>query len=522
MSTRRHRHPRQARVFTLWCVALLLATPLTAQAQHDDDEEVNAPSPMYDFSDFSISGELSVTPGGAQDIAFFRDRVMAGEIPHPSVFTAEGLLSEHDLPLESAAPCHALICVTGQATDARLLVQPEVRYLAQLGFGSGLTAEGFRRDDLHIVAVVDKSGSMAGQLPLVQQSLRAVLRQLRPTDELSIVLYGDRSHIHLAPTPAKRGQEIEQAIDGIVSAGSTNMEEGLAVGFALAADHQMAFRGTTRVMLFTDERPNVGNTDAASFMGMAERASRAGIGMTTIGVGVQFGAELATKISSVRGGTLYFFPDAQQMTQRFEEDFDTMVTEMAWDVVLRIEPAPGTKVAGVYGIPGDLLAWGKDGSLQVGIATLFLSKRKGAIFVAYAPTGAEGLPRPVVPLGAPVGSVSLSYLQRDGKRVSGSASFVHVDRNAAGTGLRRGTLLVDQSTALKEAARLHHEANDQEKAYQLVHALASLHRQTADPSLAREREMVERLETTLAKLSGHQGEAPSGALDPISGLPRRR
>jgi hypothetical protein len=43
------------------------------------------------------------------------------------------------------------------------------------------------------------------------------------------------------------------------------------------------FDGTTRVMLFTDEQPNVGRTDATSFAAMAEEASRGGIGLTTIG-----------------------------------------------------------------------------------------------------------------------------------------------------------------------------------------------------------------------------------------------
>ncbi len=82
-------------------------------------------------------------------------------------------------------------------------------------------------------------------------------------------------------------------------------------------------------MLFTDERPNTGATDAESFMGMAENASHGGIGLTTIGVGVQFGAELATKISSVRGGNLYFIRDAADIKTLFTGQLDYMVSELA-------------------------------------------------------------------------------------------------------------------------------------------------------------------------------------------------
>ena len=73
------------------------------------------------------------------------------------------------------------------------------------------------------------------------------------------------------------------------------MEAGLKVGYETAFATAPAFRGNTRLMLFTDEQPNVGRTDADSFIGMAEAASRRGIGLTTIGVGVQFDATLATR-----------------------------------------------------------------------------------------------------------------------------------------------------------------------------------------------------------------------------------
>ncbi|MEZ4469028.1 MAG: hypothetical protein R3F43_32500 [bacterium] len=71
-------------------------------------------------------------------------------------------------------------------------------------------------------------------------------------------------------------------IERIQSAG-TNMEAGLALGFLRwLARRPRSFHGTSRVML-TDERPNVGRTDAGSFMAMARAASKGGIGLTTVG-----------------------------------------------------------------------------------------------------------------------------------------------------------------------------------------------------------------------------------------------
>jgi Ca-activated chloride channel family protein len=483
------------------------------------------PAASYDFAD-AFDADMGATPGGAQDIEFFRSRVAAGEIPHPNVFTPEGLFSEHDLPLDKSkqAPCKQLLCAVGEAIPAALLVQPEVRYLAQLGFSSGIDPKTFKRAPVHLVAVIDKSGSMSGQpLELVKESLIRVLDELGPDDALSIVLYGDRAHVHLRPTPVRSRRALARAIKRIQSQGSTAMEEGLQVGFDVARGELQRFKGSTRVMLFTDERPNVGRTDARSFMAMARAASKQGIGMTTIGVGVQFGAELATQVSSVRGGNLFFFSDLAKMRKTFEEEFDTMITELAYDLQLEVKPAPGTKIAGVYGIPGKALTWTKDGGIAASIETIFLSRKKGAIYVALAAASEPGLPEQAIRHGSPVAQVSLNYLEARGPKRASKVDLRLAPPAQASVGLQRGRVLVDQATALAKAAALHHEKNDQEGAYQIVHALAGVLRSTVDSDLADERTMVLELESTLAKLSGHAGEPgpATPAVDRVTGLPRR-
>jgi Ca-activated chloride channel family protein len=524
LANRPARHPLRLLASLALCAATLLPGLADGRSPVRDDDErrrkVMAPSPSmaYDFS----AAEMGATPGGAQDISFFRDRVAAGEVPHANTFTPEGLFSEHDLPLATRSKCAQTLCATGEAMATALLVQPEVRYLAQLGFSSGLDPKTFKRSPVHLVAVIDKSGSMSGQpLELVKESLLKVLSQLGPDDELSIVLYGDRSHVYLQPTPIRDRPAIARQIAGIASAGSTNMEEGLAVGFQLASAHK--FAGTTRVMLFTDERPNVGRTDAQSFMGMARDASRSGVGMTTVGVGVQFGAELATAISSVRGGNLFFFPDTRKMQKVFEEEFDTMVTELAYDMQLELRPARGLKIAGVYGIPGKALKWIDGGAISLSIETIFLSRKKGAIYIALASDTGPGLPETQVAAAAAVATVKLDYKERNGQQIRSTVALPTVLPAAASVGLVRGRLLVDQSTTLTRAATLHHEKNDQEGAYQAVHTLAAIYRQTPDPTLADERTLVFNLERTLAKLSGHAGEpsTPLAGVDRISGLPLR-
>jgi len=122
--------------------------------------------------------------------------------------------------------------------------------------------------------------------------------QLRDGDRFGIVHYGSQPMVHLEVTNVKGNREaLHRAIDAIQIEGSTAMEAGLAKGYEVAEAELARSRGKTRMMLFTDENPNVGNTHATGFMAQARAGSHKGIGLTTIGVGVHFDAALATTLA---------------------------------------------------------------------------------------------------------------------------------------------------------------------------------------------------------------------------------
>ena len=523
-------NPSSRRRFAAACItglaiapfALLRAAPSSQPEKDKDEDEVVILSPFevsascsagYTATSTLAGTRLGATVGGAKDVRYFRDAVASGDFPHPNTITAEGLFSEHDLPLACRTESKDLFILTGEAMPAQLLTRPEVKYLGQIGLSSGLDAATWHRAPLNLIAVVDKSGSMNGQpLELVKKCLRQVHSQLGSEDQLSIVLYGDTSAVHLMPTRATKSNRkvIADAIDAIVSAGSTNMEDGLRVGFDLARRSKKGFDGTTRVMQFTDERPNVGDTSAGGFMGMMEAASHDGIGQTTIGVGVQFGAELASRVSTVRGGNLFFFPDEAAMVRTFTEELDTLVTELAYDLDVTIKPAAGLRLVGVYGIPGEMLKWEGDRNVSFHVTTVFLSRSRGAIYAAFAPED-EDLPARRYVEGRPLATVKLSY--RDaGDDVEKTSKFALplVGEGKASVGLKRGRLLVGEYLGLKAAMTAHLVENNQEKAYGLLGELQDLFTGDFDRTLDEERKLVADLYSRMAKLSGHGERVAAG------------
>lgn len=492
------------------------------------------PKTEIDFEDLSIDGSLSrpsssmaprragstsmsATAGGAQDAGFMDRELDADIIPRPEHFTAEGILSEHDLPVADDVDCEALLCVAGQAVvldrRQRLLAQPEVDAVAQLGFTSGLDASEWERPALNLVAVVDRSGSMEGEpLGTTKAALRLLVRRLEEGDRMSIVSFDNQVDVLVRDGDER---ELMRAIDGLQAGRSTCIECGLERGMEVAQHVGERFEGQSRVVLFTDERPNVGTTSAPAFMGQLERMADAGVGVTTIGVASHFGVELAQAVSTVRGANLFYFEDLSEMRRVFDEELDTMLVPMAYDMELVVEPSDGWSLAGVYGLPGEALEWTRRGGIRLNVATLFPSRDKGGgIFLGFERDG-----EPASGEGA-LARARVSYTTLDGKEPASRLSMPLVELERASLGLQRGVVLVDTITTLKAATVAYHHQDDATQAWRLVAELETRLDRQEDATLEPEWERAAEL---LGLLEPHVDPADRriSRRDPVSGLPTR-
>lgn len=462
----------------------------------------NAPAPTPDINNKEEDNLvvlspfcIGVTPGGFKDVSYARDLLKLGLLPFPEEFTAEGLFSEHDLPLPNVGASTKLLQISGAGRRASILAQAEVTHLVQIGFASALTPETFKRDPLFLVLVLDVSGSMEQNLPLLKKSVQTILAKLREGDAVAIVSFSEDVQTVTPPVLVGRPgwENVLSQVNQIAIRGGTNIELGLQEGFALESKQPTDFVGRRRVLLITDAMPNIGETGPETFMALATNASLEGVGLTTIGLGLEFDAAFVRKVSSVSGGNAYWFADGEQMQKTLQGDFDFMVTELAFDLTMQVKPAHGLRISKVYGVPGDSYVIAPDGSLVMDVPTLFLSRNKGGIFVSLVGAPTAKSDRTVL------GNVDLSYVLY-GKHDAETEAFEirALGEGETSAGLDRGELLVNEFEALSAAGRAFYHDNQLRVAHQLVDTLRQKFDRHSDPEMKAERQLLEKLSSFLA------------------------
>ena len=198
------------------------------------------------------------------------------------------------------------------------------------------------RKDATLTFVIDVSGSMAmeNRLGLVKRALTLLVEQLRPRDEVAIVVYGTRARTVLRHTGIEGREEILEAIHSLESDGSTNAEEGLRLGYKLASRNARVGR-INRVILCSDGVANVGETGPDAILREIRAYVKEGITLTTVGFGMgNFNDVLMEQLAN-KGNGFYAYVDTLNEAKRiFVENLTRTLQIIAKDAKVQVEFNP--------------------------------------------------------------------------------------------------------------------------------------------------------------------------------------
>lgn len=213
--------------------------------------------------------------------AVVRNSLMAGQLPPEQAVRIEEMINyfPYDYPApQGQTPFQPTVSVTQTPWN------PDTQ-LVHIGI-QGALPELDTRPPLNLVFLIDTSGSMnqSNKLPLLKQSFRLMLGQLRPEDQVAIVTYAGSAGQVLAPTAASDRTTILNALDQLGAGGSTAGQAGLQQAYATAA--AMAEDGeVNRIILATDGDFNVGLSDPDALTSYIADQRKSGTYLSVLGFG---------------------------------------------------------------------------------------------------------------------------------------------------------------------------------------------------------------------------------------------
>ncbi len=175
----------------------------------------------------------------------------------------------------------------------------------------------------NLVFLIDVSGSMGSsdKLPLVKQSFRTLVKQLRAKDKVSIVIYRDEASVLLENISGDDGVTIMKAIGKLQADGTTAGGAGLKMAYDVAKKYFIK-DGNNRVIMATDGDFNVGFSSDADLLNFIEGKKKTGIYLTALGYGMDNLQDGKLEILADKGNGNYAYVSSPNDAEK------VLVTEM--------------------------------------------------------------------------------------------------------------------------------------------------------------------------------------------------
>lgn len=211
----------------------------------------------------------------------------------------------------------------------------------------------------NLVFLLDVSGSMNSpdKLPLLKESLRMMVNQLKPQDRVAIAVYAGSSGMVLPSTPVSNKGEIVTALDRLEAGGSTNGGQGIQLAYSLA-EQNFVRGGNNRVILATDGDFNVGLTGDDELVRLIEQKRKSEIFLSVLGFGTgNLNDSMMEKLANKGNGNYAYIDTRDEARKALGEQIAGTLYTIAKDVKIQVEFNPA-RVAGyrLIGYENRLLA----------------------------------------------------------------------------------------------------------------------------------------------------------------------
>ena len=209
----------------------------------------------------------------------------------------------------------------------------------------GLKGENVNEDEIptnNLVFLIDVSGSMsdANKLPLLKQSFKYLVNNLRAEDKVAIVVYAGAAGMVLQSTPGTQKSKILASLEKLEAGGSTAGGEGIKLAYKVAKENFIP-NGNNRVILATDGDFNVGASSDAEMVRLIESKRDDGIFLTILGFGMgNYKDSKMEQLSNSGNGNYAYIDNILEAKKMFGSELWGTLYTIAKDVKIQVEFNP--------------------------------------------------------------------------------------------------------------------------------------------------------------------------------------
>jgi len=161
------------------------------------------------------------------------------------------------------------------------------------------------------------------------------VRNLRPADQFSLVVFDDQAQVLIPLQSADQKEQFLHTIEGIVSGGSTNLTGGWSLG---RDELKKAAAGCSRrLLLLSDGQLNCGIVEPEAVRRIvAGGLENHSIRTSCLGFGEHYNEDLMTVLSQVTGGQFYDADSAERFPAIFESELEGLQKLVVQNLRLRL------------------------------------------------------------------------------------------------------------------------------------------------------------------------------------------
>lgn len=194
----------------------------------------------------------------------------------------------------------------------------------------------------NLVFLLDVSGSMsaANKLPLLKSAFKLLVDELRPQDNVAIVVYAGAAGLVLPSTAGSDKETILNALNNLQAGGSTAGGAGIQLAYKVAKEN-FKDGGNNRVILATDGDFNIGASSNAEMERLIEEKREDGIFLTVLGFGMgNYKDSKMETIADKGNGNYAYIDNILEAKKVFVNEFGGTLFTIAKDVKIQVEFNP--------------------------------------------------------------------------------------------------------------------------------------------------------------------------------------